>query len=106
VTHHKIRELADGTRVYSNGTRYKPMADAERTKKVRKPQVEGALLYQGVWYLPLSLCPDGDRVMPETRSDELGYSHGMWCRCVVCARPAVDAQKWRRWKKPPRRVRS
>ena len=103
MTHHKITVQADGTRRYSNGTKYKPMKAEDRTHQVRKPDVEGALRFHGDWFLPLPLLPDGDRAeIPETRNDEQAYEHTLYCGCVICARPSVDAVKWRRWKKPPR----
>lgn len=66
MTHHPIRILEDGTRVYSNGTRYKPVAPEDRIYKVRKPPVEGAVRVGGDWYPPLPLLPDEARSWPAT----------------------------------------
>jgi hypothetical protein len=67
MTHHRIRVLEDGTRIYSNGTRYRPVPPAERRYRVRKPDDPRAVLHNGRWYLPLELLPDDERVMPQTR---------------------------------------
>lgn len=66
MTHHEIRILPDGTRVYSNGTRYRPMPDKERINKVRKPDDPRAFRIGGRWYLPLDLLPDEEREMPDS----------------------------------------
>ena len=97
MTHHPIKVLEDGTRVYSNGTRYKPKAPEERIYKVRKPTDEGAVLWQGNWLLPLELTDITARVMPETIPDTEAYDHAFKprrCKCEVCKRP--EARKWRR----------
>jgi len=97
VTQHPIRVLEDGTRVYSNGTRYKPKAPEDRTYGVRKPSVEGAERWGGFWFLPLDLLPLEARSWPETRSDEEAFEHAFKprkCKCHVCKRP--EARKWRR----------
>lgn len=101
MTHHKIRVLEDGTRVYSNYTRYKPMADEDRTNKVRKPADPRAVRFHGTWLLPLELQPEEQRVMPETRSDEEAYDHAHKrprCRCHVCTREGAQRyiNKWRK----------
>jgi len=63
----RIKTLEDGTRVYSNGTRYKPVADEDRVNKKHKPPVEGAFRVGDRWYLPLPLLPDEARSLPATR---------------------------------------
>ena len=96
MTHHPIKTLEDGTRVYSNGTRYKPKAPEERVYKVRKPAVEGAVWWRGAWRLPLDLVPLEARQWPETRPDEDAYDHASKprrCKCDVCRRP--QARRWR-----------
>ena len=70
MTHHEIRILEDGTRRYSNGTRYKPKADEDRTYTVRKPADPRAVRHGGEWLLPLDVLPDSERTMPPTRPDE------------------------------------
>jgi hypothetical protein len=108
VTLHPIKTLPDGTRVYSNGTRYKPKKIGERVYKVRKPDNPEAVRFRGEWLLPLPLLPDDERPeMPETLPDDLAYDH-KWkphrCRCRVCNRPqAVEwRKKWRRDRKRER----
>ena len=99
MTHHPIKVLEDGTRVYSNGTRYKPKAPGERKYGVRKPPpglAEGAVRWGGLWLLPLPLLPGDERLWPETRPDTDAYLHASKprkCRCRVCQRP--EALVWR-----------
>ncbi len=104
MTHHPIKTLPDGTRVYSNGTRYKPKAPEERVRRVRKPAVEGAVLWQGTWLLPLDLLPLEARQWPETRPDTDAYEHASKprrCKCDVCKRPS--AKRWKlQWKREQR----
>lgn len=69
MTHHPIRVLEDGTRVYANYHRYKPMADSERTNKRRKPDDPRAVRFHGNWFLPLDVLPDAEREMPVTKPD-------------------------------------
>lgn len=102
MTHHPIRVLEDGTRVYSNGTRYKPKAPEEWVKgQPRKPAVEGAVWWAGSWVLPRSFLPGDQRLWPETRADEDAYLHAAKprrCKCRVCKRP--QARKWRaKWRR-------
>lgn len=108
MTHHPIKTLPDGTRVYSNGTRYKPKAPEERVYQVRKPTVQGAILWQGDWLLPLDLLPLGGRLWPETRPDTEAYDHASKprkCKCDVCKRP--EARKWRnQWRREQRKLTS
>ena len=97
MTHHPIRVLEDGTRVYSNGTRYKPKAPEDRAYAVRRPPVAGAVRMGGVWFHPLVLLPLEARSWPETRPDTDAYDHAFKprrCKCRVCKRP--EARKWRR----------
>lgn len=63
----KIVVLEDGTRVYSNYTKYVPVPDAERKYRRRKPDDPRARRWGGEWLLPLELTPDDQRVMPKTR---------------------------------------
>ena len=96
MTQHVIKVLEDGTRVYSNYTRYTPKPDAERKNKRRKPAVEGAVRMGGVWFLPLTLLPGDQRLWPETRPDTDAYLHASKprrCKCRVCRRP--EARVWR-----------
>lgn len=96
MTHHPIKILEDGTRVYSNYTRYKPKPAVERKYKVRKPDVPGAVMYNKEWFLPLPVLPEDDRDMPDTRPDTVAYDHmekRAKCRCEVCTRP--EAQPWK-----------
>lgn len=99
MTRHVIRVEPDGTRVYSNYTRYKPMDDADRTNVVRRPDDPRAVRFHGLWFLPLKLLPDDQRKKIVTRPDSDAYDHmPMPCRCDVCKRPA--AAFWRRkWRK-------
>lgn len=105
---HPVTVLEDGTRVYSNGTKYKPMADEDRKNRRRKPDVEGAVLYQGNWLLPLELLPEDERELPETRADTEAYDHASKprkCKCDVCKRP--EARKWRnKWRREQRQMRT
>ena len=102
MSQHPIKVLEDGTRVYSNGTKYRPKAPEDRVYEVRKPPVTGAVLWAGVWHLPLDLLPLEARSWPETRPDTDAYDHASHpCRCHVCLRPA--ARKWRsRWRRDQR----
>lgn len=97
-----IRIEPDGTRVYSNYQRYKPMADEDRVNKRRKPDHPDAVRHGARWFLPLPLLADEDREpMPLTRPDTDAYDHmstNLWCRCDVCKRP--EAERWRRkWRR-------
>lgn len=107
MTHHPIRVLEDGTRVYSNGTKYRPKAAGERINAVRKPDVEGAQRMGGVWFLPLELAPMGERVLPATRPDTDAYDHmekPRRCKCDVCRRP--EAKRWKnQWRRERRQMR-
>lgn len=96
MTHHPIKTLPDGTRVYSNGTRYKPKSATERKYRVRKIEDPRAYFWHGEWYLLWEMAPDADRVMPETRPDTDAYDHAEKkprCKCRVCKRP--EALRWR-----------
>lgn len=99
MTHHPIRTLPDGTRVYSNHHRYKPKPPEERTYAVRKPDDPRAVRFRGDWFLPLETLDDDARVMPETRPDTDAYDHmPRPCKCDVCRRP--HAQRWvRKWQR-------
>lgn len=111
MTHHPITVLADGTRVYSNGTKYKPVEQWRRKYGMNKPDDPRAVLWSSRWWLPLELLPDDDRTMPLTRPDTDAYDHfgkRQKCRCDVCRRP--EAQRWKdkrmRELRPPRQIRS
>lgn len=98
---HPIRTLPDGTRVYSQGQKYKPKPQAERKYKVRKPDDPRAVRWCGTWLLPIDVLNDEQRSMPETREDRETYEHmsrSVLCDCDVCRRPTAD--RWRRkWRK-------
>ena len=98
MTHHPIRVLEDGTRVYSNGGRYKPKSLEERSYGVNKPDDPRAVRFHGQWFLPLEVLPDAERgPIPETISDQDAYDHmatNLLCRCPACLRPT--APRWRR----------
>jgi hypothetical protein len=86
--------LEDGTRIYSNYTRYKPREN--RVNAVRKPPDSDAVRLGNTWYLPLSLEPLEARSWPETRPDTDAYWHASKprrCKCKVCRRP--EAKWWR-----------
>ena len=70
MTHRPIRVEEDGTRVYADGHRYRPMAPEERRNRVRKPDHPEAVRFHGDWFLPLETLPDEARVMPVTTSDK------------------------------------
>jgi hypothetical protein len=104
VTHHEIQTLPDGRRRYSNRTHYQPVPADERKYGVNKPDDERAVRFHGQWFLPLSVLPDGDRVLPLTRPDSDAYRHmdrrngRRSCSCQVCKRP--EAAKWqRKWRR-------
>jgi hypothetical protein len=102
VTHHAIRTLEDGTRVYSNGTKYKPLAPSERKKGVRRPDHPGAVRFHGEWFLPLPVLPlDERKNFPLTRPDSQAYDHmPMPCKCDVCRRPPEVIGRWlRKWRR-------
>ena len=104
MTHHPVKVLADGTRVYSNGTKRTPVPDHLRKYKRRKPDDPRAVLYQGNWYLPLEVLPEDERVMPTTRPDTDAYDHmskPRKCKCDVCKRP--EAKRWKnQWRREQR----
>lgn len=101
MTHHPVRVLEDGTRVYSNYTRYRPKAPEERQNAIRRPADPRAVRFHGQWFLPLELAEDASRAMPATRPDSDAYEHmnaSVLCSCDVCRRPA--AERWRRkWRR-------
>jgi hypothetical protein len=67
MTHHPIKVLPDGTRVYANYHRYTPVPEDERKYGVNKPDDPRAVRFHGVWLLPLELLPEDERVLPATR---------------------------------------
>lgn len=97
MTHHELRRIEpDGTRVYSGYEKYKPIPLEERKYGINKPDDPRAVRFHGKWFLPMDLVPLHLREMPETKSDEEAYEHGLktqLCRCEVCLRP--EAQKFR-----------
>jgi hypothetical protein len=108
VTHHPIRVLDDGTRVYSNGVRRKPVPDSERKYGRRKPDDPRAVLWSSRWWLPLEVLPLDDRLMPETRPDTDAYDHAAKprkCKCNVCRRP--ESKRWKnQWRREQRQMRT
>lgn len=107
MTRHPIRELPDGTRLYYNGSKYKPKAPEERKTRRLKPDDPRAVRFGGKWFLPLQLQPDDRRYMPLTRDDREAYDHmstNLLCRCDVCRRPTAERwrRKWRRDRGLPR----
>lgn len=99
--HPLVRVEPDGTRVYSNYHRYRPVPADQRKYAVRKPDDPRAVRFRGEWFLPLELAPEDGREMPETRPDTDAYDHmstNLTCRCVPCLRP--EAERWRRrWRR-------
>lgn len=98
MTHHELRRVEpDGTRVYENYHRYKPMPDSERKNKRHKPDDPRAVRFDHTWYLPLDdqLLADEKRQMPLTRPDDECLDHAALCRCDVCQRPHAR-WLWRR----------
>jgi hypothetical protein len=95
-----VLELEDGTRVYKNYVRYKPVPLDQRKYKVNKPDDPSAFRHHGYWLLPLPLIDDEARSMPETRPDTDAYDHmtkPRKCKCVPCQRP--EAVKWQdKWR--------
>ena len=81
-------EEPDGTRVYSNGFRYKPVAASERKIRKLKPddaEERGVQRWRGVWLDPLPLLPEEERQVPWTRPDsEAIDSHELGCACLMC----------------------
>lgn len=107
MTHHPIKVLEDGTRVYVGGRRYKPVPPEQRKTRALKPPDPRAVRYHAQWFLPLELLPDNRRSFPLTRPDDEAYEHAqrtMMCGCEVCIRPT--AQRWRdRWLREQARSR-
>jgi len=101
VTHRPVRVLEDGTRVYADYHRYRPLPPEQRTYDVRKPDDPRAVRFHGRWFLPLELVDEADRVMPETRPDDQTLEHSAGCRCAVCSRPQAAGL----WKRRARRER-
>jgi hypothetical protein len=87
--------------VYSNGNRYRPKPEGERTYAVRRPADPRAVRFHGGWYLPLEVLPLNRRYLPMTRPDSEAYDHmPRPCRCDVCSRPAEAVGRWqRKWRK-------
>jgi hypothetical protein len=100
VTQHPLRRVeADGTRVYSNYYRYRPMEAKDRKNQVHKPSDPRAVRFNAKWFLPLEVLSDDARTMPATRPDEDAYDHmPRPCRCDVCSRgPAIVGRWQRKW---------
>lgn len=95
MTHRPIRTEPDGTRVYSNYTRYKPLSPEERKYGVNKPDHPDAVRFHARWFVPLTLLPDTQRSMPATREDAETLLHRATCTCEVCRRPQAPVH-WRR----------
>lgn len=96
-----MKVLADGTRVYDGGARYRPKPVAERVIGINRPDDPRAQRFHGRWFVPVDVLPDNERTMPLTRPDEDAYLHmdtSLLCRCDVCLRP--EAERWRRrWRR-------
>ena len=92
--------LEDGTRVYSNYTRYTPVPAEQRKKSRRKPDDPRAIRWKGDWLLPLTLLEEDKRTLPETIPDTVAFDHAYrkYCPCPACRRPTARAwrKKWRR----------
>jgi hypothetical protein len=69
MTTFKVRVLEDGTRLYSNGYKYKPVSEEDRKYKVRKPDDPRAVRFRGDWFIPRDLLEETMRIMPLTRPD-------------------------------------
>ena len=95
MTHRDVIVLPDGRHLYEDGHLYTPMAERDRTYRVRKPADPRAVRFNGEWLLPLDLLPDEERVMPATRPDSDTLDHRARCACEVCQRPQAAAL-WRR----------
>ena len=87
MTHRRIRVTEDGTHIYANYNRYKPLSESERKNRVRRPDHPEAVRFHTQWFLPLELAPEDARVMPETRPDSDTLDHRATCTCAVCKRP-------------------
>lgn len=97
MTRSPVVILEDGTRLYSNGTKYTPVPAEQRKNSVRKPEDPRAVRWKGDWLLPLDLLVEDQRQLPETRPDSEAYDHmvkARRCRCAVCRRP--EARRWKR----------
>jgi hypothetical protein len=70
MTTFQVRVLEDGTRLYSNGVKYKPVPVEERKYKVRKPDDPRAVRFRGDWFVPIDLLDEDSRVMPSTVPDQ------------------------------------
>jgi hypothetical protein len=98
-----VREvLPDGTRVYTNGVRYKPVPASERVNGVNRPADPRAVRFHTRWFLPLNVLPDDERLMPLTRPDDATLRHRASCTCEVCQRPQARIL-WRRARRSARR---
>lgn len=98
MTHHTIRTEPDGTRVYSNYTRYTPVPDHLRKKNRRKPDDPRAVRWKGDWFLPLEVLSDDERTMPQTQPDADAGRHlltNLRCQCQACTRPLEITKRWR-----------
>jgi hypothetical protein len=92
-------DLPDGTRLYWNNVRYRPVAPEDRIYAKHKPDDPRAVRYLDNWYLPLEVLSEDRRTMPPTRSDTEAYVHRdkpRRCKCEVCKRPGVERWKARR----------
>ena len=87
MTHRRIRVTEDGTHIYANYNRYRPLKPEERKYGVNKPDHPEAVRFHTQWFVPLELLDEAARVMPETRPDSATLDHRATCRCEVCKRP-------------------
>ena len=96
-----MKVLADGTRVYDGGARYRPVDPSARKIGVNRPANPLAQRFHGRWFEPLELVDDELREWPETRPDTDAFEHmsiSLTCNCQVCQRP--EAERWRRrWRR-------
>jgi hypothetical protein len=87
-------ELEDGTRVYRNGFRYKPVPLEQR--KYRKFPT-GTQWYGGQPFGPKNFLPDDKRAMPATIPDDLAAEHKLGCLCQYCRVERVQRLKRQQW---------
>lgn len=88
-----VEVLPDGTRVYTNGYRYRPKGNQRRLKPDNALE-RGFLPWHGEWLPPLPLLPDDQRVYPETVSELDLVDHRKKCTCKPCrTNPQAEVRK-------------